>query len=223
VNDTVLCAVEAGRDDARVGALLASSVTTFIEQHSQWAMLLMFALLTLESFGLPVPGETALIACSVLASQGALSIVWVVVVGVLAAIVGDNLGYWAARKGGRPVLERYRLTRPYAEKYLPRGERFFAKHGGKAVFLGRFVAVLRVTSAWVAGISHMHWWRFLTWNAAGGIVWATSVSVISYYLGDAAASAFSRYGLYAAGGAVLLSVLGFLIVRRLEKRVLQEE
>ena len=203
-----------------VSAPLASSTMTFIEQHGQWALLLMFALLTLESFGLPVPGETALIACSVLASQGTLSIATVVIVGVLAAIIGDNLGYWAARKGGRPLLMRYRLTRPYAEKHLPRGERFFAKHGGKAVFLGRFVAVLRVTAAWVAGISHMHWSRFLAWNAAGGIVWATSVSVISYYLGDAAASAFSRYGLYAAGGAVLLSVLGFLIVRRLKKRVL---
>jgi membrane protein DedA with SNARE-associated domain len=196
---------------------------TFIEQHSQWALLLMFVLLTLESFGLPVPGETALIACSVLASQGSLSIVWVIVVGVLAAIIGDNLGYWAARKGGRPLLERHRLTRPYAEKYLPRGERFFAKHGGKAVFLGRFVAVLRVTAAWVAGISHMHWWRFLAWNAAGGFVWATAVALVSYYLGDAAASAFGRYGLYAAGGVVLITALGFLIVRRLEKRVVEEE
>jgi membrane-associated protein len=200
-----------------------ASVLTFVEQHSQWAMLLLFVLLTLESFGLPVPGETALIACSVLASQGSLSIAWVIVVGVLAAIIGDNLGYWAARKGGRPLLERYRLTRRYAETYLPRGERFFAKHGGKAVFIGRFVAVLRVTTAWVAGISRMHWWRFLIWNAAGGIVWATAVSLISYYLGDAAASAFSRYGLYAAGGAILLSGLGFLIVRRLEKRVLDDE
>ncbi len=200
-----------------------ASVLTFVEQHSQWALLLMFALLTLESFGLPVPGETALIACSVLASQGSLSIAWVIVVGVLAAIIGDNLGYWAAREGGRPLLERHRLTRRYAETYLPRGERFFAKHGGKAVFIGRFVAVLRVTTAWVAGISRMHWWRFFFWNAAGGIVWATSVALISYYLGDAAASAFSRYGLYAAGGAILLSAIGFLIVRRLEKRVLGDE
>ena len=210
------------RDDGRVSLPLASFLT-FIEQHSQWALLLMFVLLMLESFGLPVPGETALIACSVLASQGSLSIAWVIVVGVLAAIIGDNLGYWAARKGGRPLLERHRLTRPYAEKYLPRGERFFAKHGGKAVFLGRFVAVLRVTAAWVAGISHMHWWRFLVWNAAGGIVWATSVALVSYYLGDAAASAFGRYGLYAAGGVLLLTALGFLIVRQLEKRVLEEE
>jgi membrane protein DedA with SNARE-associated domain len=204
-------------------SLPLASFTTFIEQHSQWALLVMFVLLMLESFGLPVPGETALIACSVLASQGSLSIVWVIVVGVLAAIIGDNLGYWAARKGGRPLLERHRLTRPYAEKYLPRGERFFAKHGGKAVFLGRFVAVLRVTAAWVAGISHMQWWRFLAWNAAGGIVWATSVALVSYYLGDAAASAFGRYGLYAAGGVLLLTALGFLIARQLEKRVVEEE
>jgi membrane protein DedA with SNARE-associated domain len=183
----------------------------------------LFVLLTLESFGLPVPGETVLIACSVLASQGSLPIAWVIVVAVAAAIIGDNLGYWAARKGGRPLLERHRLTRTYAERYIPRGEAFFAKHGGKAVFIGRFVAVLRVTSAWIAGLSHMHWWRFLGWNAAGGIVWATGVALVSYYLGDAAASALGRYGLYAAGGAVVITALGLLVVRRLERRVLDDE
>lgn len=208
-------------DDVYVSLPLAS-VMTYVEQHSHWALLLMFGLLLLESFGLPVPGETALIACAVLASQGSLSIVWVIVVGVAAAIIGDNLGYWAAREGGRPLLERHRLTRIYAEKYIPRGERFFAKHGGKAVFFGRFVAVLRVTCAWIAGITRMPWWRFFAWNAAGGLIWATSVALISYKLGDAAAGAFSRYGLYAAGGAILLSALGFLIVKRLEKRVLDE-
>ena len=179
--------------------------------------------MTLESFGLPVPGETALIACSVLASQGSLPIVAVIVVGITAAVVGDNLGYWAAGKGGRPLLERHRWTSAYAEKYLPRGERFFAKHGGKAVFFGRFVAVLRVTAAWIAGLSHMHWWRFFGWNLAGGVVWATGVSVLAYALGDAAATALSRYGLYAAGGAVVLTALGFLVVRLLEKRVLDED
>jgi membrane protein DedA with SNARE-associated domain len=170
-----------------------------------------------------VPGETALIACAVLASTGSLSISVVIVVAVVAAIVGDNLGYWVARKGGRPWLMRHRLTRRYAEQFLPRGERFFARHGGKAVFFGRFIAVLRVTAAWIAGLSHMHWWSFLAWNAAGAVVWATSVGVISFYLGDAAASALSRYGLFAAGGALLLAALGFLVVRRLEKRVLDED
>jgi membrane protein DedA with SNARE-associated domain len=205
-----------------VSALLAS-LSSFIGEHDRWALVVMFALLTLESFGLPVPGETALIACAVLASQGSLSIVLVIAVGILAAVVGDNLGYWVAREGGRPWLMRHRLTRRYAEKYIPRGERFFARHGGKAVFFGRFIAVLRVTAAWIAGLSHMHWWTFFGWNMAGGIVWATLVGVISFYLGDAAASALGRYGLFAAGGVLLLSALGFLIARRVEKRVLDED
>jgi Uncharacterized membrane-associated protein len=124
---------------------------------------------------------------------------------IAAAIIGDNLGYWVARKAAARCSSATGLTRSYAEKYLPRGERFFARHGGKTVFIGRFVAVLRVTTAWIAGISHMQWWRFLAWNAAGGIVWATTVSLVSYYLGDAAASAFSRYGLYAAGGVIVIT------------------
>jgi membrane protein DedA with SNARE-associated domain len=200
-----------------------ASLTSYIDQHRQWALLLLFALLLLESFGLPLPGETALIACSVLASQGGLSIVWVIVVAILAAILGDNLGYWTARKGGRALLLRYSFTRRYAERYLPRGERFFAKHGGKAVFIARFVAVLRVTAAWVAGLSHMGWWRFFAWNAAGGIVWATLVALVSYFLGSAAASAIGRYGLFAAGGALVLALLGLLIVRRIERRVVEED
>jgi membrane protein DedA with SNARE-associated domain len=202
--------------------MVLASITSFIDAHSQWALLMLFGLLFLESFGLPVPGETALIACSVLASQGALPIVWVIVVAILAAILGDNLGYWVARKGGRKLLYRTKLTRRYAEHYLPRGERFFAKHGGKAVFFGRFVAILRVTAAWVAGLSHMNWWRFFFWNAAGAICWATLVGLVSYYLGDAAASAIGRYGLYAAGGTLLLAGLGYLIVKRLERRVVEK-
>jgi membrane protein DedA with SNARE-associated domain len=203
--------------------MLVASITSFIEAHSQWALLLMFVLLTLESFGLPLPGETALIACGVLASNGALPIVWVIVVAILAAVIGDNLGYWVARKGGRRILDRYGPTRRYAEQYLPRGERFFAAHGGKAVFFGRFVAVLRVTAAWTAGLSHMNWGRFLFWNAAGGIVWATGIGLVSYYLGEAAASAIGKYGLLAAGGALLLAAVGYFVVRRIEKRVVEDE
>ena len=200
-----------------------ASVTTYIDGHPHWALLLLFGLVLLESFGLPLPGETALIACGVLASQGTLSIGWVIVVAIVAAVLGDNLGYWTARKGGRAVLLRYSLTRRYAERYLPRGERFFAKHGGKTVFLARFVAVLRVTAAWVAGLSHMHWWRFFAWNAAGGIVWATLVGLVSYFVGTAAADAIGTYGLFAGGGAVLLAVVGFFVVRRIERRMLDDE
>lgn len=203
--------------------MLTGSITSFIDQHGQWALLLLFGLVALESFGLPLPGETALITCGVLASQGALSIEAVIGIAALAAIVGDNAGYWVAREGGRPLLNRYRLTRQYAERYLPRGERFFERHGGKTVFFARFVAVLRVTAAWIAGLSRMHWWKFLGWNAAGGIVWATGVGLIAYFLGNAAAHAIERYGLYAGGGAVLFAVLGFFVVRWLERRTMEGE
>ena len=83
--------------------------------------------------------------------------------------------------------------------------------------------MLRVTAAWIAGLSRMHWWRFLLWNAAGGIVWAMLVGLIAYFLGNKAAEALGRYGLFAAGGAILLAGAGFLIVKQLEKRVLDEE
>jgi membrane protein DedA with SNARE-associated domain len=206
-----------------VSATTLASISTFLDQHHQWALPLMFVLVALESFGLPIPGETALIACGVLASQGMLSIVAVILVAIAAAIIGDNLGYWVARRGGRSLLFRYRVTRRYAEQYLPRGERFFVKHGGKAVFIARFVAVLRVTAAWTAGLARMSWWRFFAWNAAGGIVWATLVGLVAYFLGNAAADAISRYGLYAAGGAFALAALGFVVVRLIERRTVGED
>ena len=206
-----------------MSATTLASLTTLIENQGMWALVLLFALVALESFGLPIPGETALIACGVLAAQGSLSIVAVIAVASAAAIIGDNLGYLVARRGGRKLLFHYRVTRRYAERFLPRGERFFAKHGGKAVFIARFVSVLRVTAAWTAGLTRMHWWRFFAWNAAGGIVWATSVGLVSYFLGSAAAEAIGRYGLYAGGGAILLAALGYVIVRRIERRVVHED
>jgi membrane protein DedA with SNARE-associated domain len=200
-----------------------ASLTSFIDAHSEWALLVMFVLLGLESSGLPLPGETALVACGVLASQGSLSIAWVIVVAILAAILGDNLGYWVARQGGRRLLLRFAITRASAERYLPRAERFFTRHGGKTVFVGRFFAILRVTAAWAAGLSHMRWWRFLAWNAAGGICWATLVGLVSYYLGDAAAKAIGTYSLIGGVVAALLVVAGFFLVRRLERRIVDEE
>ena len=205
----------------RIVLVTLASVESLAAQHSQWALVLLFVLVALESFGLPLPGETALVACSVLASQGALSLGWVVGIAAVAAIVGDNIGYWVAREGGRTLLARFGVTRRYAERYLPVAERFFARHGGKTVFLARFVTVLRVTAAWVAGLSRMSASRFLVWNAAGGIAWAIAVGLIAYYAGEAAANAIGRYGLYAGGGTLLLAALGFLIARRIGKRALE--
>jgi membrane protein DedA with SNARE-associated domain len=198
-------------------------VTHFIEHHQSWALVLLFLLIGVESAGVPLPGETALAASGVLASQERLDIVAVIVVAATAAIIGDNVGYLLGRFGGRRVIEGWGPISRHAHKVLPRAERLFARHGGKTVFFGRFIAVLRITSAWMAGVSHMPWWRFLVFNAAGGILWATLVGLVAFYLGDAAASAIQTYGLYAAGAIAAATVAVLLIVRRWERRMIGEE
>lgn len=187
-----------------------------------YGLLLLFAIVALESFGVPLPGETALIAAAVLAEQGHFSIDAVIAVAALAAIVGDNGGYWLGRTGGRKLLERAPGFRRFAPRVLPPAERFFARHGAKTVFIGRFVSLLRVTAAWLAGISHMPWWRFLAWNAAGGIVWAVAVGVVAYYFGRAAADAIARYGALGAAAIAVLVVLGLLGAHLWRRRMLEE-
>jgi membrane protein DedA with SNARE-associated domain len=184
-------------------------LTHFFTTHG---LPLLFAVVMLESFGIPLPGETALIAFGVLASQGHYSIVAVIAVAAAAAIVGDNLGYeLIGRKGGRRLFERWGPLRRRAERILPPTEELMAKHGGKVVFFGRFITILRYTAAWVAGIAGMPWRKFLFWNAAGGICWATLVGLVSYYAGGAAADAIQRYGIYAAAVVAGAVVVFFLI------------
>jgi membrane protein DedA with SNARE-associated domain len=177
----------------------------------------------MESAGIPLPGETALATAGVLASRGKLDVSAVVVVAAVAAIVGDNVGYWIGRLGGRKLVNRWRWSERHAARVLPWSERFFARHGAKTIFLGRFVAVLRVTAAWLAGVGRMDWWRFFLWNAAGGICWAALVGLVAYYLGQAAADAIARYGLI--GGGVLIVVLGFgfLGLRYFRRRAFEAE
>jgi membrane protein DedA with SNARE-associated domain len=201
-------------------------VTHLIEHHQSWALVLLFLLIAVESAGVPLPGETALVASGVLASQSKLNIVAVIAVASAAAIIGDNGGYWIGRKGGRKLLERWSLVNRHAQKVLPRAERIFAKHGGKTVFFGRFIAILRITAAWMAGISRMPWGRFLLFNAAGGILWATLVGLVAYYSGKAAANAIQTYGLYAAGAiaiAIVAIVVFVLALRWRERRMVANE
>jgi membrane protein DedA with SNARE-associated domain len=181
---------------------------------------LLFIVVMLESFGIPLPGETALIFFGVLASKGNYNIATVIAVAATAAIVGDNLGYWIiGRLGGRALFRRNRWLRRYAETVIPRAERIIQRHGAATVFFGRFVAILRFTAAWVAGLGRMHWWKFLFWNAAGGIAWATLVSLVAYYGGKAAADAIARYGVLAAIAVVVLTVVGWLIIHVAKKRI----
>jgi membrane protein DedA with SNARE-associated domain len=185
-----------------------------------YGLVLLFVLVALESTGVPLPGETALIAASVLASQGHYSIVAVIAVAATGAIVGDNAGYWIGRKGGRALLRRIPYLRDYFARILPPAERFFERHGAKAVFFGRFVSILRVTAAWLAGISHMPWWRFLFWIAAGGVIWATAFGVVAYYSGRAAADAINHYGLYAGIGLAVLIVIAVVGIHFWRRRMI---
>jgi membrane protein DedA with SNARE-associated domain len=180
-------------------------VTSFVTHHG---LPLLFAAVAIESFGIPVPGETALIGFGVLASQGRYSIAIVIAVAAAAAIVGDNLGFWLiGRRGGRALIARYAWVERRTRRLLPRAEALIERYGGRAVFFGRFVSVLRETIAWVAGLAGMSWPRFLFWNALGGIIWASAVGALAYFGGKALADAVSRYGLYAAAAIFLVGLL----------------
>jgi membrane protein DedA with SNARE-associated domain len=196
-------------------------VTNFVVHHG---LPLLFVIVMLESFGIPLPGETSLVLFGVLASQGHYSIAAVIAVTAAAAILGDNLGYWLiGRKGGHALFERVPLLKRWADNVIPRAERLIERHGGKVVFFGRFVALLRFTAAWVAGLGGMPWWRFLFWNAAGGIIWATGVGLVAFYGGKAAADAITKYGTIAVVGVVAIVVVGWLVLhfgkRRLEEKL----
>jgi len=188
-----------------------------------YGLVLLFALVAVESAGVPLPGETTLITAAVLArpEHHHYSLVSVIVVGAAGAIAGDNVGYWLGRFGGRKLLSRWAFTERYAAKALPPSERFFRRHGAKTVFFGRFIALLRVTAAWLAGISHMTWWRFFAWNAAGGIVWAAGVSLLAYWAGKAVAEAVSHYGLYGVVAVVILGVIVLVALKIWRNRIVE--
>jgi membrane protein DedA with SNARE-associated domain len=174
---------------------------------------LLFVLVMSESGGIPIPGETALIASSVLASQGKLQIELVIAIAAAAAIVGDNIGYLIGRKGGRWLLERPGAFHRQRQEVLRVGEPFFEVHGPKAVFFGRFVLGLRVWASWLAGATRMHWRSFVLWNALGGIIWACAIGLIAYFLGSSAGNAIEAFGLFGLA-ALLLAIVGALVMRR---------
>lgn len=186
-----------------------------------YGLVALFLIVMLESGGIPLPGETALVTAGVFASRGDLNIVAVIAVAAAAAIVGDNLGYWIGRTGGRSVLERWRPLARWSQRVLPWADGFFHRHGAKTIFLARFFSVLRVTAAWLAGVSRMRWWRFFFWNAAGGICWAVLVGLVAYYVGQAAADAIAHYGLLAGVAVVAAAALSVLGLHLWRKRLVE--
>lgn len=176
-------------------------------------------LVLLEDFGVPVPGETVLIAGAAYAGAGRLNVAVVGLIALAAAIVGDNIGYAVGRFGGRALVLRYGRYIFLTAERLDKAEAFFARHGGKVVTVARFLEGLRQANGIIAGIAGMHWLKFLVYNALGAVLWvALWVSV-----GDLAGrhlgtiySEFTRYSLFVlvALGAVILALIGRHLVRR---------
>jgi undecaprenyl-diphosphatase len=173
----------------------------------QYGYLIVFLGVLLESAGVPIPGETILIASGVLVQRGYLNLGEAVVFGILGAVVGAQVGYWVGREGGRPLVLRWGRYAKVTPERLMRMEWFFERHGGKAVFLTRFITGLRVFGALVAGVSRMRRRTFLFYNTLGGVVWATAAVLVGYLLGGS----FDRVEWW-AGRAALLPILLLVLV-----------
>jgi membrane-associated protein len=183
---------------------------------SQWGYLLP-AIIGLESMGVPSPGETALVLAAILASQGKLQIWLVILIGVASAIAGDNAGYLLGRRFGRELLVARGPLRQHRMRAIAAGERFFDRHGPKAVFLARWIALVRFIAAWLAGINKMRFRDFFFWNALGGVTWGITFGLVGYFGGHAAAHVLSEVGI--AGAIVLgLLVVGLLVYVRVRER-----
>ena len=153
-----------------------------VDLFARYGYAVVFVGVFLENTGLPVPGETALVAGAALAKFGRLSLGWVIVSAICGAILGDNLGFYIGRRGGRRIAERYGPAIGLTAKRLELFDRFFDRHGGKTVFIARFVTGLRVFGAVLAGASGLPWSKFLFYNATGAIAWSTVFGLVGYTL-----------------------------------------
>jgi membrane protein DedA with SNARE-associated domain len=186
---------------------------------AQHGYLIMAALIGGESAGLPLPGETSLLAGAVEAQRGVLSLPWVMAVAAAAAMVGDNLGYLIGSRAGRPALLRYgrffhiRATQMLVLDY------YFSRHGAKTVFFGRWVTVLRVGAALFAGASSMPWRSFLLWNALGSVAWAVSVSLLGFFFAASVGAVRGVVGYLGIVAFFAAFVVMFFVLRRINRQV----
>lgn len=173
----------------------------------------------LEDFGVPVPGETMLIAAAVFAGSGQLNIALVILVAVAGAIVGDNIGFAVGHFGGRPVIERFGRYVFLTPKRLDHAEEFLNRHGGKIVTVARFIEGLRQVNGFLAGMVGMHWAKFLAFNALGAVLWVCTWSAFGYLAGeniDRIYAAVEHYKWYAI--AALLVVVAAYVAHRVRRR-----
>ncbi len=182
---------------------------------NQYGYAAVFALVGAESLGIPLPGETILIAAALYAGSTHKLSVWAIfAVAAAAAITGDNIGFWIGDKGGYRLLHRYGRYIRADETKIKIGRLIFDRHGGKVVFFGRFVSVLRTYAAFLSGTLKMRWRRFLSYNASGGIVWAAIYSFVPYAIGNTINKASTPVDIGLGVVAVAIVAVGIWVVRR---------
>ncbi len=193
---------------------LQTEFSGLVLTYGYWLVALVIGL---ESLGLPLPGETTLIAASVYAGHThALNIVLVLLAGIAGAIVGDNIGFWIGRRAGLPLLVRHGGRIGLDAGRLKLGQYLFLRHGGKVVFFGRFVAVLRALAALLAGANRMEWRWFLVCNAAGAVVWVGGYGLAAYFLGGQIRHLLGPVGVTGLVLAAIAVIWGLLVLRRQE-------
>ncbi|HET9720989.1 MAG TPA: DedA family protein [Solirubrobacteraceae bacterium] len=176
-------------------------------------------LVLLEDFGVPVPGETVLILAAVYAGTGRLSVYLVGLIGFLAAVIGDNIGFAVGHFGGRRLVERFGRYIFLTPERLDRATAWFERHGGKIVVVARFVEGLRQANGIIAGITGMHWLRFVAFNAVGAALWVAVWTCVGYFSGNNITSIYntaSRYSTYIAiaFGLLVIAVIARHLIRR---------
>ena len=186
----------------------------------QYGYGLVFAVIGLEAMGLPLPGESMIIGAAIYsATTGKLDIAGVIASGILGAIMGDNAGYLIGCWAGFRLLRRYGKHVGLSDKRLQLGRYLFQRQGGKVVFFGRFIPILRTFVALLAGANQMEWRTFLLWNAVGGVVWATAYGLAAYLLGDAVRQLEGPIALGLGALAAVAVVAAVVMLRRNEHRL----
>ena len=194
-------------------------LSTLVRLFTSYGYAIVFLGVMLESAGIPLPGETILLAAGFFASQGHFSLPLVVLLGASGAMLGDNLGYWAGRRLGRPFVERYGRYLWLTPERIAAGEGFFARHGDKTIVLARFISGLRVLAALFAGMSRMPWRTFIIYNAAGAALWATGIALVGYFFGHSwrlVERWMGRASLFVFG--LLVAWLAFTLLRKWQRR-----
>jgi membrane protein DedA with SNARE-associated domain len=193
---------------------MSESLANLVASHGYWVVATVVAL---ESMGIPLPGETMLVTAAIYAgTTHRLNIGLVIAAAAAGAIVGDNLGYWIGRVFGYRLLLRYGPLLRISTPRIKLGQYLFYRHGGTLVFFGRFIAILRAITAVLAGTNCMPWWRFLFFNAIGGIVWTAAYGMAAYAAGEYIVRLKGQVAFIGLVLAVVAAVAAFGFVRRHE-------